>query len=193
MLHIKTFFINLIIVLSPYLLYSQNNRIVSFNVQPDKEQVVLIQWKVAPETDSLLFEIERSKDTIKWEKIFRTRIESSHEYFFTDTMTGSGVFYYRIKQTDNKGKTFYSITRWVQISKTGKLYIWPNPANDVLHIRTTFAKGSMEIFDSEGKLMLKRSITNNITDLPLLQLGKGIYFIRVKHDKEILAEKFVKE
>lgn len=193
MSRIKTFFAIFIIIPLPCLLYSQNNRILLFNVQPGKEQVVLIQWKVAPKSDTLPFEIEKSKDTIKWEKILRAGIESSHEYFFTDTMTGSGVFYYRIKQTDTKGKTSYSLTRWVQISKTGKLYIWPNPANDVLHIRTAFAKGSMEIFDTEGKLMLKRSITNNITNLPLLQLGKGIYFIRVKHDKEILAEKFVKE
>ena len=164
-----------------------------FNVQPGKEQAVLIQWKVAPASDTVPCEIERSKDTINWEKIFRAGVELSHEYFFTDTMTGSGVFYYRIKQTDKKGNTSYSLTRWVQISKTGKLYLWPNPANDVLHIRTAFAKGSMEIFDAEGKLMVQRSITNYITDLPLLQLGKGIYFIRVKHDKEILAERFVKE
>ena len=193
MLHIKTFFVILIIILLPCLLYSQNNQIVLFNVQPGKEQAVLIQWKVAPASDTVPCEIERSKDTINWEKIFRAGVELSHEYFFTDTMTGSGVFYYRIKQTDKKGSTSYSLTRWVQISKTGKLYLWPNPANDVLHIRTAFAKGSMEIFDAEGKLMVQRSITNYITDLPLLQLGKGIYFIRVKHDKEILAERFVKE
>ena len=193
MLHIKTFFVILIIILLPCLLYSQNNQIVLFNVQPGKEQAVLIQWKVAPASDTVPCEIERSKDTINWEKIFRAGVELSHEYFFTDTMTGSGVFYYRIKQTDKKSNTSYSLTRWVQISKTGKLYLWPNPANDVLHIRTAFAKGSMEIFDAEGKLMVQRSITNYITDLPLLQLGKGIYFIRVKHDKEILAERFVKE
>ena len=193
MLRLQTFFVVLISVLLPCLLYSQNNRITLFNVQPGKEHVVLIQWKAAPASDTLPFEIERSKDTINWEKIFQTGVASSHEYFFIDTMNGSGLFYYRIGQTDIKGHTFYSLYRWVQISKSGPLYIWPNPANDVLHIRTPFAKGSMEIYDSGGKLMLKRSITNNITNLPLLSFGKGIYFIRAKHDKEILAEKFVKE
>lgn len=193
MLHLKTFFVVLIILLVPRLLHSQNSQIALFNVQPGKGQVVSVQWKVAPEGDTLRFEIERSKDTIKWEKVHQAGIESSHEYFFTDKITGSGVFYYRIKQTDNNGKTSYSPTRWVQISNTGKIYIWPNPANDVLHVRTAFAKGSMEIFDAKGRLILKRSINNNITDLPLFQLGKGIYFIRVKHNKEILAEQFVKE
>lgn len=192
MSHLNIFFVTLMIVLVPCFLYSQNNRVTLFNVQPGDGQIVSVEWKVAAESDTVPFEIERSKDTIKWENVYRAGIASSHEYFFTDTMTGSGVFYYRIKQTDNNGKTFYSPTRWVQISNTGKLYIWPNPANDVLHVRTAFAKGSMEIYDAEGRLMLKRSIINNITDLPLPQLAKGIYFIRVKHDKEILAEKFVK-
>src|SRR5512138_1400498 len=109
MLRLQTFFVVLVGILLPCLLYSQNNRISLFNVQPGKEQVVLIQWKAAPESDTLPFQVERSKDTIKWEKIFQTGVVSSHEYFFIDTMTGSGLFYYRIRQTDDKEQTFYSL------------------------------------------------------------------------------------
>ncbi|HEX6847989.1 MAG TPA: T9SS type A sorting domain-containing protein, partial [Chitinophagaceae bacterium] len=63
---------------------------------------------------------------------------------------------------------------------------------DVLHVRTPFADGSMEIVDSEGKLMKKITITDFTTDVSIQQLAKGIYIIRVKHKKDAVAEKFIK-
>ena len=180
-----------LIGLSPISLNAQNKNFISFSVSPATGQVVIIQWKIASSSDILRFEVERSIDTIKWESISQVVIQSTQEYFITDTSPGSGQIYYRIKQINN-GNTSYSPTRWVQISKTGTLYIWPNPAKDILHIKTPFVNGSLEIINAEGKLIQKIAITDFITDISLQRLAEGIYFIRVKHGKEILVEKFVK-
>ncbi len=41
--------------------------------------------------------------------------------------------------------------------------------------------------------MLKISITGFITDVPIVRMSKGIYFIHVRYNNETLVEKFVKE
>ena len=178
----------------PVLLCSQEKNFLSFDVEPRMGQVVFIQWTVSSMNDTLFFEVQRRRDSLGWETIShisQTSTGSVQLFSFTDQIPGDGLIYYRIKQIGGR-ITSYSSIKWVQISKTGSLYIWPNPASDVLHVRTPFADGSMEIVDSEGKLMKKITITDFTTDVSIQQLAKGIYIIRVKHKKDAVAEKFIK-
>ncbi|HJS55335.1 MAG TPA: T9SS type A sorting domain-containing protein [Chitinophagaceae bacterium] len=171
---------------------SQTNKFISFSVQPDAGRVVIIQWNLIPAADTLSFEVERSRDSIKWETVSHSPAQLSHKYYWVDKNPGDGLIYYRVRQINAVDNYSSTQTRWVQIGKTGELYIWPNPVNNVLHVKTPFAKGSMEIVDAGGRLMQKISITDLITDVPIGHFAMGIYFIRVKSGNQIIVEKFVK-
>jgi hypothetical protein len=182
------------LLFSPGLLHSQTKPFVLFDVLPAADHTVLIKWGITAEMDTLSFEVERSRDKKNWERIETVNPGILlHSYSITDREPGEGLIYYRIKQAGGKNLSVYTGIKWVQISKTGKLYIWPNPANNILHVKTPFVKGSMDIVDSGGKHIVKIIITDFITDIPAIHLSMGIYFLHVKHGNETLVEKFVKE
>jgi hypothetical protein len=181
------------LLISPSLLHSQGKSFTLFDVIPASDHTVLIQWRMKPEMDSLPFEVERSMDKRTWKRIAALAAHSSHQYASTDTQPGEGLVYYRVRQVGSKSRFLYTGVNWVQFSEKGKLYIWPNLANNVLHVKTPYVNGSMDIIDAGGKQILKITITNFITDVPTDRLSKGFYFLYVRHANETLVEKFVKE
>lgn len=63
--------------------------------------------------------------------------------------------------------------------------IFPNPANDILHFKI---EKQFEIFDIQGKLLLKSEEATNSVNIS--HLKKGMYFIKFENNK---VEKFVKK
>ncbi|MDP4261381.1 MAG: T9SS type A sorting domain-containing protein [Bacteroidota bacterium] len=174
-------------------LYGQAEPFISFNVEPGAGHTVLIQWKTVPGNDSLRFEVERSRDKKTWESIADVAARLSHQYSSIDSKPGEGLIYYRVRQVSSGNRFSYTQEKWVQISNTGKLYIWPNPAKDVLHVKTPFVNGSVDIIDPGGKLIQKISIINLVTDVSIAGLSKGVYFLHVRHKNEVLVERFMKD
>jgi Secretion system C-terminal sorting domain len=178
----------------PGKVYSQQaGSLISFDVKPGINHSVLIEWEMKQEADTLPFEVQRSRDQTTWERIADIPVQSSPLYSFTDTKPREGLNYYRVWRADSKQDAAVSGVKWVQVNKTGGLYIWPNPAKDMLYIKTPFVKGRIGIIDSRGTLIFTIVITKLVTNVPTDRLSKGIYFIHVKHGNEILVERFVKE
>lgn len=182
-----------LLLINPGQVHSQTKPVISFDVQPGKNRTVTIQWSTGLGIDSFDYKVEKSKDKKTWETIAHVAPQLSHNYSGIDFHPVEGINYYRIRQTGRKGQFSFTEIKWIQISKAGKLYIWPNPANDILHVKSPFVKGSMNIVDAGGKFIFKISITDFITDVPTTRLSKGIYFLHVNHDSEVLVEKFVKD
>lgn len=70
--------------------------------------------------------------------------------------------------------------------------IFPNPANDILHIETATAgiNLSYQFYAPDGKLILRGTTVQGGIDLS--QLKKGVYFIHLMTDKEYLSRKIIK-
>lgn len=167
--------------------------LVSFEVQPGANHSVLIEWRINPQADTLSFELQRSRDQKTWERIATIPVQSVHIYSFTDSRPGEGLNYYRVGQVNSKKHIAFKGIKWVQVNKTGVLFIWPNPARDMLYIKTPFVTGRIDIVDSGGKPIFNINITALVANVPTDRLLKGVYFIYVKHGNEILVEKFVKK
>ena len=69
------------------------------------------------------------------------------------------------------------------------LNIYPNPVKDNLVVQTNLSIKNIEIRDITGKLLYA---TKNKT-IDCSKLAKGVYFIKVSSDKDILVKKFIKE
>lgn len=66
--------------------------------------------------------------------------------------------------------------------------IYPNPAKDILHIGVKDNVLSIEIYNTVGQLVK----TTKDKSLNVSTLAKGVYFIKIKTDKNEISTKFVK-
>jgi hypothetical protein len=74
--------------------------------------------------------------------------------------------------------------------------IYPNPANDFLHVQHNLDKlTSIEIISMDGKqelLNLKNNDESGI-EINIHKLKTGMYLLRVTYNKGIITRKFIKE
>jgi hypothetical protein len=49
------------------------------------DHTVLAQWRMTHEIDTLPFEVERSRDKRRWERIAAVAVHSSNQYSITDS------------------------------------------------------------------------------------------------------------
>ncbi|MEI7670329.1 MAG: T9SS type A sorting domain-containing protein, partial [Pseudomonadota bacterium] len=63
-----------------------------------------------------------------------------------------------------------------------ELFIYPNPAKDVLNINNTLANSTIEIYNSIGKLVLRKNINNSYALIDISMLSMGSYYIRFEKE-----------
>ncbi|MFP4288369.1 MAG: hypothetical protein ACLFQS_03860, partial [Bacteroidales bacterium] len=78
-----------------------------FEARTDASNDILLTWATASETNSDYFTIERSTDAQNWTALETVQSAGNSnyliEYSYTDTDTQSGIYYYRLVQTDFDG------------------------------------------------------------------------------------------
>ena len=88
------------------------------------------------------------------------------------------MFSYDISWIDNLGTDFTG----VQTNKQVELNVYPNPVVNQLIIKTS-EKGNFKLYNANGKLVMNKTISNNITELNVSQLPKGVYFYQLNNAK----------
>lgn len=81
------------------------------------------------------------------------------------------------------------------VTKDVGLRLYPNPANDQLHIvlpRST-TRSTISIFDSQGALVLKQEVSSDDQIIDVVQLRSGLYLARVQSGGKSYGQSFVKE
>lgn len=174
--------------------HRQHNPFISFDVELNGAGSVNVRWSTFNRAKNVRFEIERSAGQKIWNTISVINSDARVPYNFIDEHPERGINYYRIKQIDNSTQYFLSAVKEIYVNKPGRISVWPNPAKDVIHIGTSFTDGTIDIIDVSGQILHKRPVSAFVTDVSLGQLPGGIYFVRVRYDKNKQAvEKFVKE
>jgi len=180
------------VLLMPCLLYSQQITNIPLSVHEGKDQTVTIQWNIDARAGNFSCLVEKSTDKKNWQTVALVETKFSSNNSAIDSCPFNGSNYYRIKLSSASGQIFFTDTQCLQINNPGKLYTWPNPANEVLHIRSPFTEGTIDIFDAEGKFVKKITLTNYITDVHITDLPKGMYFLHLRHNNYVLTKEFVR-
>ena len=165
-------------------------QLVNFTARKSGESN-LLRWSTTAEINNSGFEIERSADARKFEKIGfmdgKGESKDMETYQFVDEKP-LPVSYYRLKQIDFDGKSVNS--QIVQVtSDSHDLKLYPNPTKDILTIETSGSGKSIEIYNLKGTKILDRPITNmqtvSTTNWPI-----GTYIIRNGNKSEkVVVEK----
>ena len=153
----------------------------------DKTNV--LSWETATETNNKGFDIERSTDGSRFEKIGfvagNGTTSKTQSYTFEDN-TPLSISYYRLKQWDNDGR--FELSKVIQITQktTTKLNIYPNPVSNILTMETNF-KGDYQVINLVGQTVLRGQI--NAQNIDVSGLPQGTYFLQVGKEQM----KFIKQ
>ncbi len=156
-------------------------------------------------------------DTITLEQgCYRFVVEDSDDDGLSFFANSDGTGFVRIRDVDasntlitfnpNFGKfidhqfTVGYTTGIDDISADAYIFVYPNPANDILNVEMDGFTGReyiVELIDSQGKVVREnvfRNSGNELThEINLANLNSGIYFLRVQNDLQIKTEKIIIE
>lgn len=72
--------------------------------------------------------------------------------------------------------------------------IYPNPASNVLHIKTkVLNNASMRLFNTSGQLLFEKPMTSDITSVAIDELASGMYIIQLNSDNFNHTTRFIKQ
>ncbi|MEP7106478.1 MAG: T9SS type A sorting domain-containing protein [Ferruginibacter sp.] len=167
-----------------------------------QEKKIRLFWQTAQEHNTGYFDIERSIDGITFYKTgsVAAKGESSIliNYSFKDNLLlnePADLLAYRLKMVDKDGQFNYSKIVTVNIGETlSSIKINPNPVKNILRITGLNATvpATISIMAFSGNVIKKIIVRNNNYSIDISNLPAGMYFIKVRENKEITNLKFVK-
>ena len=165
--------------------------LLNFNASPITNEIVLLKWQTASETNNDYFTIERSQNGTTWQEIASLDGAGSSStllsYSATDNYPYIGISYYRLKQTDFDGQFEYSEIRSVNIERleNSQIELYPNPTSNQITIYANSTElAEITIYNALGQdvtlLTLKIEKDSNQLVLDFSSLSSGIYYIKTK-------------
>jgi hypothetical protein len=149
-----------------------------------------LTWATASETQNNGFDIERSTDGSRFEKIGfvagNGTTSQTQRYTFNDDKSPNGIAYYRLKQLDYDGRFEYS--KIVAIAQKGDnaVSVFPNPSNGV------FTLSGLENIEDE-QISIVNSIGQNIAitvqndgQMDLSAYPSGVYYLRIASSGQVM-------
>lgn len=161
---------------------------------------VVLKWTTNCETNNAGFDVERKPVSGNYSKIGFVKGEGSAStitrYEFTDFKLQTGIYYYRLKQTDINGNfQYFNLGSNVEIGIPRKFDLsqnYPNPFNPSTKIDFDLPKDSkvrLVVYDMLGK-EISRLVNGNLkagyhtAQFKAQGLSSGVYFYRLILDSE---------
>ena len=150
--------------------------LLSFSALEIASQKVQLNWQTATENGVKNFDIEKSVDGPKFEKIAEVEAHNTPSVYsaFDDYFIESS--YYRLKINDLDGKVSYSKTISLEKNATKGLKDYPNPAKHILTVENAKGK-TLDVINALGEVVL-REINNETTIINIQSLPNGVYFLK---------------
>jgi hypothetical protein len=154
--------------------------LISFEVSHIESQKSKLIWVTASEQNNEGFSIQRKTAKQDWSEIGfmsgagTTTIKNYYE--FIDHSPFYGINYYRLVQLDYDGTENYSQIESVNITKTDRAQLYPNPMRNYLFFDSD--KGSrFSIFDGQGREKMHGTLSDS--PINVSRLSSGIHFLIV--------------
>ena len=159
---------------------------------------VTLNWSTSSELNNSGFDIERSNDSQSWIKVGNVTGQgtstSMNYYTFTDRGLNTGLYNYRLKQTDFNGNfEYFNLSTDVNIGVPLKYDLaqnYPNPFNPSTIINYDIpydSKVTIKVFDISGKEVM--TLVNEYQtagyytiSLNASKLSSGVYFYNISAD-----------
>lgn len=183
--------------------------LLSFDATNIQNKSVLTEWTTSAEINNDFFTIERSTDAVNFEPIATVQGAGNSSitqyYSFTDNnlkleTLNLEPLYYRLKQTDFDGNYEYFDVKAVLFNKITSIEnvdVYPNPVTSELFITFNGINAKeviIRLMDAVGKKIGVDVLSNSNQQKVLLsnELPRGMYFLNIQTDNEIVIKKIIK-
>lgn len=173
--------------------------LMSFNAQHTTEGKTHLTWATASEHNNEGFEIEKSTDGTRFEKIgFVAGAGNSSEkteYTFEDASAferAVQVVYYRLRQVDHDGAFEYSkIVSVRNTTGSTSIKIYPTTTTGLLTVEAEGASVDVvTVLNQVGKVVLT---AQKVSRVDMSALPAGLYLVQVQAGQEQLTERVYKQ
>ena len=152
---------------------------------------VLLNWSTNMEQNNNYFSIERSTNGVDWIAIGKAETKAINgnsntvlNYIFSDASPNNGENYYRLIQTDlNQKQTVSNVAEINITSVNNSLYMYPNPADNILNINNLVIGANVLIYNTNGKIVKNFVATSTLQQININDLTSGVYFIKLTATK----------
>ncbi|HEY8401769.1 MAG TPA: T9SS type A sorting domain-containing protein [Cytophagaceae bacterium] len=175
-----------------------------FEVSATSEMTVLVEWTTLSEKNNRHFIVQRSTDGARFEDVdIVLGAGNTHEpqsYRYVDKNPYSGTSYYRIVQVDFDGKSSSSSKRSVTVKLIGQIYLAPNPASDMVTIKTQLNE------DSELYIVITNILGQELASyyfdaqegtfeymIDVSSFSKGMYTVKMMAENEVATETLIRQ
>jgi hypothetical protein len=151
-----------------------------------------LSWSTSEEMNNNYYAVERSIDGRSWKQVAVVMGAGTsalvNKYSYTDKNISDAVVYYRIRQVDMSGVTFYSVTRFLR----------NNGNNQVTNIYTSSNKSvtidfnsdvkdnvSIQLINMSGQVILRKEFNQASYRLIVdaMSASSGVYAVRISDSK----------
>ncbi len=193
----------IILLVMPYRSFCENSISEFTAVYDSRKKMVKIKWQ-SKWPGIKTFIIQRSSDNITWVDIAFSSINNNttyKTYYFEDVKPGAGENYYRLMYTGLRDKPEYTSGIMVITGSPGYNWImYPVPVTDVLTLQykgLETIKGVITVLiqGHSGKIItrVRSASLARVIQIPVSNLGRGIYDIRIIVQDEIIwNQRFIK-
>lgn len=168
---------------------------------------VMLNWSTVSEINNAGFDIERSSNDLKWEKIGFIKgngtINSVCNYNFEDRSLISGDYKYRLKQIDYNGNCeYFNLDNVISVGVPNDFVLkqnYPNPFNPATKIDFDIplnSNVSLKIYDLNGR-EIKTLVKGNLSsgyysiDFDASSLPSGVYYYRLGTENFSFVKKLI--
>lgn len=180
--------------------------LLSFDAMKVNNHTARLTWTTSSETNSSLFEIEKSVNNGPFVKAGEVAAAGSSStmmtYSFNDALLPNAVTSYRLKMIDRDQRFDYSRIVSLQSKQEGFVLqrIYPNPITNVTRISVLSDKETdmqWQLLEVGGKVLVNRTERcvkgqNEIAIPGVDKLQSGIYIVRIAVDGSMKEERVLK-
>lgn len=176
-------------------------RLLSLAALPLGKQIS-VAWKTTSETGNRTYEVERSTDATRFEKIGVLAARQGtgiRSYTFDDyNVDKTRRYFYRLKIVGIDYRADFSpVVNACLCNTPNELTISPNPGDGIVNILLTGVKGktTLTVYDAAGKACFSRTVMasgvfNEWADLT--RLANGMYTIRIANNTHVSTQRWLK-
>ena len=168
---------------------------ISFNGQVQNSGVVL-NWLTANEQNVKWHIIQKSSDAVNYIDIdtVAARNLSADTYSTLDVKPYTCKNYYRLRSVDIDGKQSLSGVVLIQNDcKKVNFILYPNPVSDQLNISGLKAGEQIQLYSTDGRLLVTQKVTASTQQLDMSKYARGIYEVIIINAAErVFTTKIIK-
>ena len=160
-------------------------------------RTVELRWQTEMERNNERFEIERSTDGHKWERLLvlaskTPNATTPQSYTATDVAPYPRANHYRLRQIDRDGQSWLSNAVSVDMGYAAQPKVAPNPTSGLLQVSLSQEGPTVwQLLDVSGRIWLSGNTDAQTFQLDLRNFPAGCYFFRgVDENGQSAVQKF---